>query len=328
MENNKNIFFFASKFCLPTDTINKNSISFHYLKNKKDFFKILSLVIELNKFIKKNKIESIFIFSTIPINSLISYIIPKNVSITYYLHDPIPHSGENTIFKTIKYYDDILLSQKVKKVLISSDYIKKDLLQTSFKNTDYSILPLPLVDSLVTYKNFDTFKKSIIFFGRIEKYKGLDWFFESLIKYGNFFKEKNVPIYIIGKGILPENIKQAIENGFNIVLDNNYVSNEKLATLINESKVAIFPYRDATGTSAIQTAGAMGLWPIVSDVGGLKESCINQFSSIVDSNDQKKFIEHMIEAYLNEISPTEISNAYRKKYSIDIFSQKLIDLIV
>lgn len=326
LKDNKNIFFYASKFCLPNEK-NKNIDTFFYEKNYFSILKILKKIYNLRKYVQKNKIKSIFIFSTLPINSIISIAMPKNVKINYYLHDPLTHSGENKIFSILKKYDELILSKKIENIFISSEYIKKDFLKTVFKNKKCTILPLPLVDTLVNHIDLCAEKKGIIFFGRIEKYKGLDWFFDALLKYGDLIKKNNVPIYIVGKGILPENTQSIINSGFNIAIKNTYVSNKELANLINFSKLSIFPYRDATGTSAIQTSGAMGVWPILTDVGGLKESSIINNSSIINKDDAEKFINEIENVLKKDFSPSLVASIYQEKYNIENFSSNLIKML-
>lgn len=326
LKEDENIFFYASKFCLPNE-VNKNTQKIFYEKNLISFLKIIKFIYKLRKYVIKNKVESIFIFSTLPVNSLISLIMPKYVKVNHYLHDPITHSGEKKAFIALKKYDDLILSIKSSNVFISSNYIKRDFLKTSFKRKKCTILPLPLVDSLVNYRELSEEKTGIIFFGRIEKYKGLEWFFNALIKYGNKIKEKKIPIYVLGKGILPENIYVALNMGFNITIKNEFVSNKDLAYFINKSKVSVFPYRDATGTSAIQTSGAMGVWPILSEVGGLRESSIENYSSVIQKDDAKLFVREIENILERDISNSSIATAYQAKYNIESFSTNLIKLI-
>ncbi|PPB85794.1 glycosyltransferase [Acinetobacter soli] len=327
ISNNNNVYFYASNQSLP-EKINDNTYNFSYGKQKRSIFKILKLIFYFRKFVIKNKIDSIFLFSTLPINFLLSYIIPNRVNVTYYLHDPLPHSGEGIFFRFTKKLNDYFLSKKVQRIFISSEYIKKDLKKTPFKEIDSRVITLPLVESLVSLRNLESKEPSIIFFGRIEKYKGLSWFFDSLLEFGSEINQRQIPIYIIGKGNLPKNIDNLISKGFNIHIFNFFISNDELANLINKSKIAVFPYRDATGTSAIQTVGAMGLWPIVSNVGGLIQSTILNYSSVISKEDKLEFISEIIRVINLDLNISEISNEYIKYYRVEKFSNEILENLI
>ena len=241
----------------------------------KSIYKIIYLIKDLIKTRKKinNFLESkVFIFSPLPINSLISCFLNKKI--TLWLHDPYCHIGEKLKVRIVKNIDEFILAFfcRVEKIIVSSFFLKKSVLSIKrWEKTPVNIVPLPYLKSFVNVaESAKKIKNKIIFFGRVEYYKGLDILLESLplISRG----VGSIELVIAGTGehdisslinILAPDIK--------IIRKNYFVSNEELAKDIATSEVAVFPYRESTGSMVIPLSVSLGCKVVVTDVGSFPE---------------------------------------------------------
>ena len=71
----------------------------------------------------------------------------------------------------------------------------------------------------------------------------------------------------------------------------------------------------------------MGVWPILTDVGGLKESSIINNSSIINKDDAEKFINEIENVLKKDFSPSLVASIYQEKYNIENFSSNLIKML-
>lgn len=204
-------------------------------------------------------------------------------SIILNVHDPVPHSGENSLVKFLIKKIAFLLtnnfvvySKFAKNQFIKRYGKKKKTLQLNL--SPYSFYPK------IKFRNDKSNgiggNVKILFFGRISPYKGV----QELVDAFNIFKDKFPEVFltIAGKGDL-NNLNGLTEN---IKIKNHFIDLEELAILFSEADVLVCPYRDATQSGVIMTARAFNIPMIVSNVGALPENSI--FPELVyDINDQK-----------------------------------------
>lgn len=265
----KNSLYKVKEFRYPKENIlsidfNKNKISSYF--NIKDWKNILS-------FIKKKKVEHLFFYSDNPVNFMIALLSKKKYS--FWLHDPTPHSGVPFKQKLLKLINDNLLikGRKLENVIVASNTLQRQTLEKHprLKNK-IKVIYLPIMEELTRYyrplsiqnRNYD-----FIFWGRIEDYKGLDILEQAIIELLNWKKKFN--LLIIGSGNIEKYVRNDIRERDNIHIINKYVSNKELARYINNSKAAIFPYKDSTGTQTVQTALYFGCEVIATDTGSFRE---------------------------------------------------------
>lgn len=199
------------------------------------------------RYIKKTVFDVCFIYSPHPVNLFIYHIV-SHKRIIPFVHDHRLHSGVGMI-------DGFFLKANLKysyrksaKIVVSCSFIKGDILRLGLMSDKEKIAVnyLGLLENLVYPKRDLNQDIDVLFFGRIEYYKGLD----VLIEAGR--QMQNVRFVVAGKG----DVSQVFGIGDlppNIEHINQYVPDDKLAELIQRSKVVVMPYRDATGTQTVQS---------------------------------------------------------------------------
>lgn len=179
-----------------------------------------------------------------------------------------------------KYF--IALSQKV-----------EDELKQNFKNKKIYRSELPIYDHLSgNAEDINSLKrkfsiaddeKVLLFFGYIRKYKGLDILLEAL----NILKSESQKIKLIVAGEFYDDKefyseliqKYDLEN--HVIMQNEYIPNEKVKEYFLVSDVVVLPYRSATQSGILNLAYGFRKPVIVTKVGGLAEFVIDQFTGLV-----------------------------------------------
>lgn len=179
-----------------------------------------------------------------------------------------------------KYF--IALSQKV-----------EDELKQNFKNKKIYRSELPIYDhlsgnaedinSLKRKFSISEDEKVLLFFGYIRKYKGLDILLEAL----NILKSESQKIKLIVAGefyddkeFYSELIKK-YDLEKRVIMQNEYIPNEKVKEYFLVSDVVVLPYRSATQSGILNLAYGFRKPVIVTKVGGLAEFVIDQFTGLV-----------------------------------------------
>lgn len=325
LKDNPNCYFSASPASFRTPSANLSIATYgEHSRGALTFAKELK---KLRAFLIKNSIAHLHIFSSSPIYGLLPWIVPEHTSISLWVHDPLTHSGEKFFIRTLKSINDWLIakSRKLATVVVAGNNLRHQLSRSAFKSIPFETIHLPYVKSLVATTKVDIATKRkgrVIIFGRIEPYKGVEWFLNALVKF-NIENSKITEIIIAGKGNLQFDF-QNLDKRFSIVRINRYIPDEELKQLISSSEVAVFPYRDATGTAAIQTAGANGCKVLTTNVGSLAEVTIAEHSSVGDPNNPNEFV-MLLEALLTEpLGPIEIAEQYRAQFSPHHFANELL----
>jgi glycosyltransferase involved in cell wall biosynthesis len=227
------------------------------------------------KYIHTHPYDICFIYSPHPVNTFIYRVVDQK-KLVQYMHDPVLHSGEsllNRFFFGAQYWDyyknsaRIIVSCQALKQLIATEKLVKDLDRVSVVYLGFlDNLAFPILD---VEQDID-----VLFFGRIEYYKGLDILVTAARRL------PNVSFVVAGKGDI-HSIQGIEKLPANVKHINRYVPDEELAQLIQHAKVAVFPYRDATGTQTIQTVYYYQRPVIVSKVGCFPEYVPDGFSGYV-----------------------------------------------
>lgn len=233
-------------------------------KQPLDFINPVSFY-QIYKYIHTYPYDVCFIYSPHPVNTFI-YRIVNQRKLVQYVHDPVSHSGVsliNRFFFGVQYLDyyrnsgRIIVSCDAMKQLIAKERLVKDF-------NKVSVVYLGLLDNL-NYPITETKQDiDVLFFGRIEYYKGLDVLAEAakrLVDVKFVVAGKGDVESVFGMNGLPSNMEHI----------NRYVPDDELARLIQRTKVAVFPYRDATGTQTIQSVYYYQRPVIVSAVGCFPE---------------------------------------------------------
>lgn len=203
---------------------------------------------------------------------------------------------ENFISHESRFVDSFLTKLGLKNAdnfLALSDVVAKDLEKISHGRKIYRS-SLPPFDCYVSGEDYSRDRsrkelnlsdndKVILFFGYVRKYKGLDILIEALPEAIQQIPE--LKLLIVGEFYddvssytsLIENL--GIKN--NVVLLNKFVPNEEVAKYYAAADVTILPYRGATQSAVLNVSYSFGKPVIVTNVGGLSEFVIDDYTGII-----------------------------------------------
>lgn len=142
-------------------------------------------------------------------------------------------------------------------------------------------------------------EKVLLFFGYIRKYKGLDILLEAL----NLLKVESFKIKLIVAGefyddkeFYSELIKKYnLENL--IIMQNEYIPNEKVKEYFLVSDVVVLPYRSATQSGILNLAYGFRKPVIVTKVGGLAEFVIDESTGLIVEEPKADLIANSINKF-------------------------------
>lgn len=319
------LFFFGTKYSISESVDRARVAEVSYGKSFSGVLALASSITRLRRFVIRNEIKSVFIFSTLPIYGLLFLALPRDREIMLWLHDPVPHLGERRVFSGIKLINDYIFSKlkHKKSIILGAEALRAQLSGTVFNEVATQVISFPAAPDLVQVQSPLEKKPQVVFFGRIEEYKGLDSFFNALISHGADLKHR-LKFLIAGKGSLPPSCLQAQTAGFDIEVRNSFIPSCELNELIRGSKIAIFPYLEATATLALQSAGTLGCLIVATSVGALPSSVIPEYSIICEPNDPKALMSAVRSLAASDSSPVEISESYKERFDPDIFPEQIL----
>ena len=249
-------------------------------------FQSMSFAYKLRKIVKQNGIIRIFLYFDNDWFNIILNIFLINTKVDYFvwIHDPILHSGEGIITKTVRLFNEKFLYRKAKKIFISWEGIK-GVVADRYKIGQEKIVSIKLPEMAETQfsdiipSDSDKCLYDILFFGRIESYKGINLLIDTIL----YLEQSGrlLRTVIGGTGSIEKEVAKSINGHSNIIFINKYIENRKLAELISVSKIVVLPYKDATGTLAIQTANFYNKPVIASNVGCFSEYIENGVNGFI-----------------------------------------------
>ncbi|MGG3271378.1 glycosyltransferase family 4 protein [Priestia aryabhattai] len=302
--------------------------------NKKNLFSIVHEIKKIKNFIKEKNIESVFFLTPNLVFNIAISLILKGKKMFYFLHDPIPHSGEKILRRLVINLQNKIVSHLSNTVVVASDTISSSIKRNNIlglRNKKIEVIELGLLDNLA-FKQLTQEKSEeeidILFFGRIEHYKGLDVLAQAL-RYSESLGN-NYTCQIVGKGSLNEFIKDKDLSLFNI--NNEYVSDYELASFIKKSKIVVFPYKNATGTQTIQAVYYYGKPVIVTNVGCFSDYVVNGVTGfIVDNGNYKELankIDFLIKDYdIRHKMGANAQSVTKARFSMNMIAKKYIKLL-
>lgn len=195
------------------------------------------------------------------------------------IHDPFPHSGENS-------YRDFLLRKLnysfiKKKILLNFTQREEFIRSNNFNKSDIyssSLGPYTYLSKYAKPEQQKTGTNNILFFGRISKYKGIDYLIQAVKKLQEDIPD--IKLTIAGKGEFWFDVTD-LEDSENFEIINQFISTEKLVELLQANELVVCPYTDATQSGVIMTAYAFCKPVIATNVGGLAEMVENNVTGIL-----------------------------------------------
>jgi glycosyltransferase involved in cell wall biosynthesis len=289
--------------------------------------------LKIRRMVGMHKIEKLFLyFDNDWFNIFLTvFLIKKNISYYVWIHDPKLHSGEGLITKTVRRFNVRFLYKKAEKIFISWEGIKKFVSETYGIDEQKIIsIKLPELQEMefrdIKPAPFGKCKYDLIFFGRIEEYKGIDLLIDSVINLKN--SGKKLQTMIAGTGSIEQNIQEKVKDLDYITFINRYVPDKELAELIAVSKIVVMPYKDATGTQAIQTANFYKKPVIAANKGcfpeyiknGINGFIFNDYSTAGISETILKLIDN---EKLYKKMQIEMSSFFKKNFTLETMTAKL-----
>lgn len=310
------------------DNLKINIVTIIRKRNKLDFLKINSLIdkidfITINKLckrIKRTKYDAINIIGHMyPMNIIANKL--NKYRLWFSLHEVYnSHLAENKELTTVvKYAIDENLP-----IIVHSTNVYNNL------NRYYSkinLIRFGLFETFQTYKtNKNNLKPYLLFFGYILPYKGLELLYKSYM----ILKAKgyNYPLVIAGKGYDEYLNLLAKEKEVHIISE--YISNERLVSLINNCSCVICPYLSASQSGIPQTANALGKKVIATKVGAFPEVIFdNENGYLVEMNNPDRLAEIIIKALndytIHNFTPKDFIDNH-PEFSWDYISSQYLNL--
>lgn len=191
------------------------------------------------------------------------------------VHDPFPHTGEDTIKRKAANKMLVKLSSRY---LIFNENQREEFIKY------YKLNPTRVYNSfLSSYEFLKTYEKkecsikkdglTILFYGRISPYKGVKYLLDAVCKY---YKDGYDGVNVIVAGAGKHNFDTSdYENLPFVEFRNYYIARTELTTLIKTCDAVICPYTDATQSGVIMSSFVFNKPVIATKVGGLPEMLNN-----------------------------------------------------
>lgn len=272
----------------------------------------IEIYLKLTSFIKKIKPDVINVVGGIDISSSILLNFRKKLVLT--VHDPFPHTGEQSFRRE---FFRKLSMKIIPKFILLNERQKDEFVRV------YNLLPSQVyINRLGVYdciRNFipkinrrENDSKNILFFGRISPYKGVEYLLKAMS-----IVHKKIPeatLTIAGGGKMYFDITP-YQNLSYIDIRNHYIGMEELAGLVENTKIVVCPYIDATQSGVIMTAYSLCKPVIATNVGGLIEMIDDGKSGLlIPPKDIKTLADAIIKLLTDKQKTNEMQKYIRTKY--------------
>ena len=169
----------------------------------------------------------------------------------------------------------------------------------------------------------------VLYFGIIREYKGLDILINSFAK--NVIKKENIKLIIAGEFYSKKekylNLINKLKLNSRIILDSNFISNNKIRDYFSVSNLLIQTYRSGSQSGVTPKAYYYETPILVSEINGLKEQIIKDSTGVTTKLNYDKVSKKIIYCLNDNNQKKFILNIKKNKtkYSWDNFSKKLIE---
>ena len=136
-------------------------------------------------------------------------------------------------------------------------------------------------------------KRRLLIFGRLFAYKGVDTALEAFHTLPSALSD--VELVVAGRGPLAA----LARNQHNVTLREEYISDSEIEALIDDSRIVLLPYKDATQSGVGLQAVARGVPCIVSRTGGLPELVQDAMDTLVVPPDDPQRLADAIVAHVD-----------------------------
>ena len=246
------------------------------------------------------------------------------------VHDPFPHSGENTLRKKIRRKIGFMF---IKRFVLLNENQKEEFIRRTKINGKYVF-----TNRLGTYDYLNYFKptgqeeskeKIILFWGRISPYKGIEYLLEAMeIVHKQI---SNAKLVIAGAGHIYFDYSPYTNKNY-IELINRYITLNELGKLLSSATVVVCPYTDATQSGVVMSSFTYQVPVVATDVGGLSEMIEDHVTGLLvppkDSQELAKSLTYLLKS--NETIDKYRKNIYKYchegKYSWQSIASEYIQI--
>jgi len=202
-----------------------------------------------------------YLFLTLPIIKLFPAILT--------IHDPVPHSGQDSNIGLRKSFYQKSFRKAIQNVIVHGEKLCQVYRSTSTgRKANISVIPHGVLGKRPSTKQA-SIGESFLFFGRMEAYKGLGIFLDALdLLDAKKIKYKAV---IAGRGSDLEQYRERIQKNAAIKLRDEFIPVEDIPSLFLGAKAVVLPYLDGTQSGVTSMAFGFGRPVIASNVGSLPE---------------------------------------------------------
>lgn len=291
-----------------------------YIANNPDnsIIHCLSLARQIREFYRNN--DFTFLHSTTGCKTafmnMLFYFSLKNK--LYTIHDPIPH-------RKLSFFEDffrcrIMFNSFKNLLFLSESQVEPFCEQYGHPKDRIYFSRLSVYDFLLSYdKKSNPYGDYILFFGRIDEYKGVGILIEAYLKSDAL--NHGVKLVIAGKGNLKCNVNHLPKE---IIIINEYIENNVLASLIQNCKFVVLPYLTATQSGCVMSSFAFNKPILATRVGDLPNEVLDDISGFVcepnNIEDLSKNISMMCALNLNELE----KNIEKRFHADSVYSWKAI----
>ena len=189
----------------------------------------------------------------------------RKFKISFIVHDPILHSGENGIFRSWIHKKHIEMADKLfvhgesneKNLIQNFDIHTKKIYKIGHGNVFFwNTVPIAAQENI------------ILFLGRLKKYKGLEVLLKSFEKAAN--ELPGYRLVIRGQGNSAD-VPSIIRSMPNVDFENRFVLHKDIPDLFARARFVVLPYLEGTQSGVVPMAFAFGRTCIVSAVGSIPE---------------------------------------------------------
>lgn len=170
----------------------------------------------------------------------------------------------------------------------------------------------------------------ILFFGLIRKYKGLDLLIEAFAD--KRFRNRKLKLIIAGEYYTElQPYQELIEKlglSHDVIHVNEYIPDEQIKYYFCASDLLVLPYKSATQSGVTQVAYHFNTPMIVTNVGGLAETCPHEQVGYVVEPNIESISNGILRFYEEEMNESFRENIIqeKKKYSWDVLIDNILKL--
>jgi glycosyltransferase involved in cell wall biosynthesis len=238
------------------------------------------------------------------------------------IHESRHHLGDRASKRTPQWVMDLGYRRADRAIVAGTQLREAAVADLGLARESIDIVPtLPDVltpDRVVTPKQ--TRSQTVLFFGRIWEYKGLEYLLRAqpLIT-------RRVPqarIIVAGRGEDMDRYRRMIVDPDSVVIEEGYISDERMQTLFTEAALVALPYVDGSVSGVVAAACVYGTPAVVTHVGILPEMVDDGVSGlVVPARDEVALADAVVRLLTDEeLRHRMAENALRK--GVEVFSER------